>query len=151
MFTEGFLNYFSKQLIYFSICFCKIYKKKSYLQNNLFPTHISNGLWLFSYWRWMCHEWNVFLKEIFSAICHLSNGFNDKIFKKTEKSWQDGSLGKDACDSMVQAWSFVWSVSVSVCMCVSLSLSPCVCLYLSVCLYSLSLIAKEKQRKIQSP
>lgn len=34
MFTEGFLNYFSKQLIYFSICFCKIYKKKSYLQNN---------------------------------------------------------------------------------------------------------------------
>lgn len=44
-----------------------------------------------------------FLKEIFSAICHLSNGFNDKIFKKTEKSWQDGCLGKDACDSMVQA------------------------------------------------
>lgn len=34
-----------------------------------------------------------FLKEIFSAICHISNGFKDKIFKKTEKKlarWLSG-------------------------------------------------------------
>ena len=83
-----------------------------------------------------------FWKEIFSAICHLSNGFNDKIFKKTEKSWQDGSLGKDACDSMVQAWSFVWSVSVFLC----LFLRVCVSLPLCVSLLSVS-HSKRKTKK----
>lgn len=38
-------------------------------------------------------QMKCFLKEKFSAICHLSNGFNDEIFKKTEKAlvrWLSG-------------------------------------------------------------
>lgn len=93
MFTEGFLNYFSKQLIYFSICFCKIYKKKSYLQNNIFPTHILQWTVIIQLLEVDVSRMKHFLKEIFSAICHISNGFNDKIFKKTEKKlarWLSG-------------------------------------------------------------
>lgn len=69
MFTEGFLNYFSKQLIYFSICFCKIYKKTSYLQNNLFPTHILQWTVIIQLLEVDVSRMKHFLKEIFSAIC----------------------------------------------------------------------------------